>query len=684
MRQTQPLQPGDPTQIGRFRLTGRLGSGGQGVVFLGADEAGRRFAVKVPHLPNWTDGELRERFARELETARRTAPAFTARIVEADLEGRQPYIVSEYIEGPSLGELVTAGGPLHQDAVHRLATGLASALAAIHQAGIVHRDVKPDNVLMGPDGPRLIDFGIARLPGITMTTSGQMLGTPLYMAPEVFNGERVGPAADVFAWGGVIAFAATGRHTFGGAEIPAIMHRILTEQPDLTALSEQIRPVVAAALAKQPADRPSSVDLMVRLVGGSSVPPSQLSTMDVTDAAVRRRRTRVLLAAGSTVLTLAAATGVVLAVRQAELGPGGGTTAQGSGSGSVERVRQPEPGGEGPSQDPAGKDGAGSPEQDPAGGNGDGKPGQDGSGNPEQDPAGKDGGGKPEQDPTGEDGGGRPEQEPAEDDGGDGSADPLGESKPATGSPPAVWDGDVRAYYDVGAAEHGRRAGRLKAAGFRPLSISITDRGYTALWRKTPGVAYVTAHGLTGGEYQAFWDKWIAKGYVETVTAAHGTGPATVFALVMEKRPVGHVAYFGLTGAQLRTRNSEAVRKGYIPLWITAYGTAGDPRYTATWVENTEGTDWHLTFGQTGKRFQAEFDRQARDNFRPDVTIAPDGKYTAVWKQQQSTWSCYSGLTAQRHVARLKQLRREGYRLTRLTAAQVGDEVRYSLLADKK
>ncbi|WP_433245387.1 protein kinase domain-containing protein [Streptosporangium sp. CA-135522] len=664
MRQIQPLQPSDPVRLGRFRLTGRLGSGGQGVVFLGTDEAGQRFAVKVPHLPNWADGDLRERFARELETARRTAPAFTARIVEADLEGEQPYIVSEYIEGASLRELVTADGPLHQDAVHRLAMGLASALAAIHQAGIVHRDVKPDNVLMGPDGPRLIDFGIARLPGITMTSSGQMLGTPLYMAPEVFGGERVGPAADVFAWGAVVAFAATGRHAFEGGEIPAIMRRILTEQPDLTAVSETIRPVVAAALAKQPADRPNAVDLLVRLVGGPSAGPPQLNTVEVA-AAARRRRTRVALAAGSAVLVLATA-GVVVAARQAELGTtgdSGGTMAQGPGSGSVKRDGRSGTGGK-TTGDPALPGFEDKPVQDPA--------------EPETgDKSAKNPGAYEKPKPVGK------KSKPAEEEGG-GSAGSTQEDEPAAGSPPAVSEGGTRAYYDVGAAEHGRQAARLKEAGFRPLSISITDRGYTALWGKVPGDAYVTAHDLTLGEYQTFWEKWVAKGYVETITAAHGAGSAAVFAIVMEKREVGHLAHFGMTSPRFRIRNAEAARKGYIPSWITIYGVPGSLRYSAAWVQNTEGTDWHVTFKQTAQQFQAEFDRQARDHFRPDVTIAPDGKYTAVWKRTQGAWSCYSGLIASRHVARLKQLRREGYRLTRLTAAQVGAKVRYSLLAAKE
>ncbi|MEV4573716.1 serine/threonine-protein kinase [Nonomuraea jabiensis] len=263
-----PLRPGDPSRLGRYRLASRLGSGGQGVVYEGYDEAANRVAVKVLHAYLSGDSPLRRRFTREVTAARQVASFCTARILDHDLEGERPHIVSEFVPGPSLRAAVAEGAPFSGDPLHRLAVGVATALAAIHQAGVVHRDLKPENVLMGPDGPRVIDFGIARAAGLSMTSTGELAGTPMYMAPELFSGGRAEPAADVFAWGSVVLFAATGRDAFTAPTTIAVINRLLNHDPDVEILPEGLRELVRAALSKDPAARPSAQRLLLTLLGG--------------------------------------------------------------------------------------------------------------------------------------------------------------------------------------------------------------------------------------------------------------------------------------------------------------------------------------------------------------------------------------------------------------------------------
>jgi serine/threonine protein kinase/ABC-type amino acid transport substrate-binding protein len=267
MPEVEPLGRGDPTQLGPFTLSGRIGEGGQGVVYLGQNEAGDRAAVKLLHIKFSGDTSARSRFARELKAAQRVAGFCTARVIAADLDGDTPYIASEYIDGRSLRETVESYGPLNGAALERLAVGTATALIAIHRAGIVHRDFKPDNVLIAEDGPRVVDFGIARIIDSTGTVTSRAVGTPAYMAPEQISGEPVGPPADVFAWGSTMAFAATGTAVFGGSSIAAVLNRILNHDIDVSVLPEPIRGVVSSCLTKSAASRPTAEQLLLRLLG---------------------------------------------------------------------------------------------------------------------------------------------------------------------------------------------------------------------------------------------------------------------------------------------------------------------------------------------------------------------------------------------------------------------------------
>lgn len=259
-----PLLPGDPRQLGAFYLDGRLGAGGQGVVYEGYGPDGERVAVKALHGVGDRDRDL---LRREVSAWRRVAPFCTTKVIDADLDGQVPFVVSEYVAGPDLRQAVLeSDGGYSAEQLRRLAIGLATALVAIHRAGVVHRDLKPENILLGPDGPRVIDFGIAGVEDLS--TTGAVKGTLRYMPPERYRGQRGDAKVDVWGWGAVILFAATGRPAFDGETVPAIANQVVEHEPDTSVLDEPLRSLVKRALSKDPADRPTSEELLLGLAGG--------------------------------------------------------------------------------------------------------------------------------------------------------------------------------------------------------------------------------------------------------------------------------------------------------------------------------------------------------------------------------------------------------------------------------
>ncbi|MFD8528654.1 PASTA domain-containing protein [Streptosporangium canum] len=274
MPHAQPLRTGDLDRLGEYVVVGRLGEGGQGVVYLGAHPAtgSTPYAIKLLHGPLGEDEAV---FLREVELAKQVARFCTAQVIEAGLAGDRPFIVSEYVDGPSLHREVRAGGPRGGGALERLAVGTATALAAIHRAGIVHRDFKPQNVLLGPDGPRVIDFGLARALDAGATQSGRGAGTPAYMAPEQVEGAEIRAAADVFSWGATVCFAANAQAPFGQDSIAAVLHRVLTAPPELGRLDGRLGELVAGCLEKDPRNRPTSRELLLALLGDGDVRPAE-------------------------------------------------------------------------------------------------------------------------------------------------------------------------------------------------------------------------------------------------------------------------------------------------------------------------------------------------------------------------------------------------------------------------
>jgi hypothetical protein len=265
----QALGPGDPRAAGRYQLLGKLGRGGMGQVYLGRSPGGRQVAVKLIRPELASDPDFRARFALEVATARRVSGIFTVPVVDAEVHGAQPWLVTAYVEGPSLAEAVNDRGPLPPASVLSLAAGLAEGLEAIHAAGVVHRDLKPSNVLLAADGPRIIDFGISRAAeGAGFTRTGFVAGSPGFMSPEQAMGGETGPASDVFSLGSVLAFAATGQGPFGRGTAEAMLFRVVHDAPDTAALPDRVRQLVQQCLVKDPRRRPTAGQIVIALAHG--------------------------------------------------------------------------------------------------------------------------------------------------------------------------------------------------------------------------------------------------------------------------------------------------------------------------------------------------------------------------------------------------------------------------------
>lgn len=279
----EKLAADDPQRIGAYRLLARLGAGGMGQVYLARSDRGRTVAVKLVHQELAEQEQFRSRFRQEVAAARRVGGTWTAPVLDADTEAPVPWLATGYVAGPSLHTVVSGGrsgsgdaaggghGPLPERSVRILASGLAHALQDIHSAGLIHRDLKPSNVLVTIDGPRVIDFGIARaletVADESLTRTGSLIGSPGFMAPEQVRGDRVTAACDVFCLGSVLTYAATGRLPFGTADtgVHALMFRIAQEEPDLTGLSEDLAVLVRGCLQKDPAARPTTRDVLARV-----------------------------------------------------------------------------------------------------------------------------------------------------------------------------------------------------------------------------------------------------------------------------------------------------------------------------------------------------------------------------------------------------------------------------------
>ncbi|WP_171064344.1 protein kinase domain-containing protein [Actinomadura soli] len=281
---------GLPERIGPYRVVDRLGEGGMGTVYAGLDESGRKVAIKVIRREFAADRQYRARFEAEVAAAQRVRPFCTAPVLDADPAADPPYLVTEFVNGPSLDAAVAKDGALRGADLEAVAVGIATALTAIHDAGVVHRDLKPANVVLSTFGPRVIDFGIARsLDGTRLTATGGIVGTPAFMAPEQLDGRGATPASDVFAWGATVAFAARGGPCFDGASIPAIMHQILSGDPDLSGLGGSLLNAVRSALAKDPARRPTAQSLLDGLISSGVRQPAQTADHPRTQAPAQPR-----------------------------------------------------------------------------------------------------------------------------------------------------------------------------------------------------------------------------------------------------------------------------------------------------------------------------------------------------------------------------------------------------------
>jgi len=279
MHSTTPLGTADPKRLGPYFILGRLGGGGMGVVYLGQTPERRLVAIKAIREDLAQDPEFRARFKHEVRAVSGVAGFCTARMLGADTDAERPYYACEFIEGPTLREAVEERGPLTREQLFGFAIGVAEALEAIHAAGIIHRDLKPSNVLLSPAGPKVIDFGIARQADQTsLTQTGMLVGSLNWLSPEQLRGATASPASDVFAWGGLVAYAASGEAPFGTGSAEAVSQRILHDDPDLRGLHGPLLEAVRVALGKDPRQRPTPKALLERLVGGAPADPVAAAT----------------------------------------------------------------------------------------------------------------------------------------------------------------------------------------------------------------------------------------------------------------------------------------------------------------------------------------------------------------------------------------------------------------------
>jgi hypothetical protein len=268
---TSPLLSTDPRRLGSYALLWRLGGGGMGVVYLGEARDERLVAIKVIRPELADDSVFLARFRQEVEAASLVAGFCTARVIDADLDAERPWFATAYVDGPTVQQAVRRSGALRGQALSTFALGVAEALDAIHEAGVVHRDLKPSNVLLARDAPKVIDFGIARaLDAVSLTQTGKVIGTVNWLAPEQLRSDRASPLSDVFAWGGLVAYAATARPPFGTGPPEVVVHRILHEDADLGGVDDELRAVLELALAKDPGERPTARALLARLLGAGT------------------------------------------------------------------------------------------------------------------------------------------------------------------------------------------------------------------------------------------------------------------------------------------------------------------------------------------------------------------------------------------------------------------------------
>jgi serine/threonine protein kinase len=306
------LQATDPERIGPFRVLRRLGTGGMGQVYLARSPGGRAVAIKVIRPELAAKRGFRTRFGREIAAAREVSGFFTAAVVGADPDAALPWMATAYVDGPSLADQVEERGPMPVKDVVSLAAGLAEGLQAIHRSGLVHRDLKPSNVLLAGDGPRIIDFGISWVREVDrLTDDGIVVGSPGFLSPEQAMGREVGPASDVFCLGAVLSYAATGWGPFGDGQTQALLYRVVHEAPDLSLVPAALRRLIGGCLAKEPAHRPTTAQLLEQIAELYG-PPGEDADLEAGLPA---------LAADGTALAGLPATGDRLS-QSRELGPG--------------------------------------------------------------------------------------------------------------------------------------------------------------------------------------------------------------------------------------------------------------------------------------------------------------------------------------------------------------------------